>query len=86
MYDTPTTLHTSPEVRSRNSSLSGFVNTSNTNAMSSRQGSLASQIFCPTVIGVNIMARNDIKLPIFNGNGLEYSCQHWFLCESMWTV
>ena len=35
-YETPTTLRTSPEVRSKNSSSSGFVNTSNTNFGNSR--------------------------------------------------
>ena len=34
-YDTPTTLCISLEVRSRNSSPSGFVNTSNTNVVNS---------------------------------------------------
>ena len=33
-----------------------------------------------------MMAGNDIKLPIFNGNGLEDPEQHWFLCESVWTM
>ena len=28
----------------------------------------------------------DIKLPIFNGNGLEDPEQHLFLCEAVWTV
>ena len=28
----------------------------------------------------------DIKLPIFNGNGLEDPEKHWFLCESIWIV
>ena len=32
------------------------------------------------------MDGNDIKLLIFNGNGVEYPEQHWFLCESMWTI
>ena len=32
------------------------------------------------------MARNDIKLLIFNGIGLEDPEQHWFLCEAVWTV
>ena len=44
-YDTPTTVHTLSEVRSRNSSLGGFVNTSNTNNVNSGQGSLTSQNF-----------------------------------------
>ena len=32
------------------------------------------------------MVGDDIKLPIFNGNGLEDREQHWFLCEVVWTV
>ena len=27
------------------------------------------------------MVGDDMKLPIFNGNGLEYLEKHWFLCE-----
>ena len=34
----------------------------------------------------NIMAGNDIKLLIFNGNGLEHLEKHWFLCEAIWTM
>ena len=32
------------------------------------------------------MFGNHIKLPLFNGNGLEDLEKHWFLCESIWTV
>ena len=32
------------------------------------------------------MAGNDIKLSIFNGNGLEDPEQHWFQCESIWIM
>ena len=32
------------------------------------------------------MDGNDIKLQIFNGNGLEDPEQHWFLCEAVWKV
>ena len=32
------------------------------------------------------MARKDIKLPIFNGNGLEDPEKNWFVCEAVWTV
>ena len=82
-YGTPTTLHTSLKVRSRNSSHSGFSNISNNNCGNSGQGSPFSQTSYPIVPRTNIMAGNDIKLPIFNGNGLEYPKQHWFLCEAM---
>ena len=32
------------------------------------------------------MVGDDIKLSIFNGNGLEDPEKNWFLCESMWTM
>ena len=77
---------TSPKVISRNSSPISFVNQSNNNSGNNRQGTPTSQTFNPTVARTNIMVENDIKLPIFNGNGLEDPKQHWFLCEAMWTV
>ena len=85
-YDTPMTPRTSLEVRSKKSSPSRFVNTSNTNCGNNGQGSLTSQKICLIVPRTNIMAGNDIKLLIFNENGLEYLEQHWFLCEVVWTM
>ena len=32
------------------------------------------------------MAGDDVKLPIFHGNGTEDLEQYWFLCEAVWTV
>ena len=32
------------------------------------------------------MVEIDIKLPIFNGNGMEDREQHWFLCDAIRTV
>ena len=32
------------------------------------------------------MVGTDIKLPIFNGNGLEDPEQHWFLGDTVWIV
>ena len=32
------------------------------------------------------MVGNDIKLSIFNRNGLEDPEKHWFLCEVVWTM
>ena len=78
--------HTSMEVRSRKSSPSGFVNTSNNNFGNSGKWIPYSHTFYPAVPRTNIMARNDIKLSIFNGNGLEYPEKHWFLCEVLWIV
>ena len=35
---------------------------------------------------MHIMARDDMKLPIFNVNGSMYLEKHWFLCEVVWIV
>ena len=70
-YNSLTTMHVSPKVRSRDLSPSEFVNTSSTNAVNSRQRSLSSQNFVPTIPTINTMAGIGIKLPIFNRNGLE---------------
>ena len=80
-YTIPTTPRTFPEVRSRNSSPSGFVNKSNNSHGNSGRGIPTIQI----VPRMNRITRNDIKLPIFNGNGLEDLEQHWFLCKAIWT-
>ena len=63
-YDTHTTMHKSPKLRSKNLSSSGFVNTNSTNIVNSGKGSLTTQNFFPSVSGANIMAGIDIKLPI----------------------
>ena len=63
-----------------------IVNTTKNNSGNTGEGSPASQTFCPGVPGANIMAENDIKLLILNGNGLEDPKQHWFLCEALWTM
>ena len=31
------------------------------------------------------MERDDMKLPIFHGNGTDDLKQYWFLCEAVWT-
>ena len=30
------------------------------------------------------MDTTNVKLPTFNGNGIEDPKQHWFLCEAVW--
>ena len=85
-YGTPAIPHTSPEVVFRNMFPSRLVNLNSTNTVNSGQGSLTTQKHSPSVLGSNIMPRIDIKLPIFNGNGLKDPEQHWFLCEVVWTV
>ena len=32
------------------------------------------------------MAGDEMKLPIFNGNGTDDLEQYWFLCEAIWTA
>ena len=32
------------------------------------------------------MVGDEMKLPIFNGNGIDDSEQYWFLCEAVWTT
>ena len=69
-------MNTSPEVISRDLYPSAFVNTSSTNIVNSGQGSSTSQNFVTTVLAINTMDGSNIKLPIFNGNGLEDLEQH----------
>ena len=32
------------------------------------------------------MVGDDVKLPLFHGNMIEYPEQYWFLCQAVWTV
>ena len=32
------------------------------------------------------MEGDDMKLPMFHGNGTDDQEQYWFLCEAVWTV
>ena len=59
------------ELICRNSYPSGFVNTSNTNGVNRGQGSLTSHKKIIVVPIVNTIDANDIKLLIFNGNGVD---------------
>ena len=71
-----------PEVSTREPYPSISVNTSSTNAINRGQRSLTSPHFVPTnKVPINPMAGIEIKLPIFNGNGLEDQEKHWFLCD-----
>ena len=85
-YDIPMNPCTSPQVISRNTSPSGFDNSTNNSSGTSSHGTPTSRIFNSIVPRVNIMAGNDIKLQIFNGNGLEDLEKHWFPCEALWTI
>ena len=33
-----------------------------------------------------LMVGTDVRLPTFNGNGIEDLEKHWFLCEAVWMV
>ena len=85
-YGIPVTPHTSPKVRSIKTSPCGFANPTNNNSGTSRQGTPTREIFNSIVTRLNRMDENDVKLSIFNGNGLEDLEQHWFLYEAIWTV
>ena len=79
------TLRTSPttEVRPKSALKCGFVNHSNSNSRDSNKGVPTCRTFNSnfSIPQVNKMSGSDIKLPRFNGNGLEDPEQHWFLCE-----
>ena len=40
----------------------------------------------PEYPNANSMAVTDVRLPTFNGNGMEDPKQHWFLYEAIWMV
>ena len=84
--NTPESPRASPEEIYTDLYPSKFVNTSNTNVVNRIQAIPARQTFLPYTPTVNIMVGFDIKLPIFNGNGLEDPKQHWFLCEFIWIM
>jgi hypothetical protein len=29
---------------------------------------------------------DEVRIPIFRGDGFEDSVQHWFLCEAIWNI
>ena len=89
-YEIPTNSHTSLASKLRPKSVSKcfFSNQSNSNSQDS--GKKVPTVG-PSNSGSSVpqrhkMAEDDMKLPIFNGNGLEDAEQHWFLCDAVWTV
>ena len=81
-YITPTVL---PEVRSRASSPERVVNTDSASTTTSTQ-KVTPLLNSSDNNDANSMARHDIRLPTFNGNGAEDLEQHWFLYEHVWMV
>ena len=84
-YDIRTTPHIYliSEVRPKSVSKCFLSNPINNNSHDSGQNVLTTG---PSHSGSsspqrNRMVEDDMRLPIFNGNGLEDPKQHWFLCE-----
>ena len=65
------TLGVSPKVRSRASSLERVVNTDSASITTSAQEKPPPLNQSSNNPGTNAMAREDIRLPTFNGNGAE---------------
>ena len=62
------------------------MNTSSTSVATSAQGIPTSLECSLNFPDTDSMAGTDIRLPTFNGNGVEDLEQHWFLCEAIWMV
>ena len=76
----------SPEVRSRVSSPERTATIGSVSpATSVREGTppVNSE---PGNPDTNSMVATDVRLPTFNGNGMEHLEQHWFLYEAVWMV
>ena len=82
-YNTP---GESLEVRSRTSSLERVVNTGTSSDSTSAQGIPPSLDYPLDILNTKSMAGEDIRLPTFNGNGVEDLEKHRFLCEAVWTI
>ena len=76
-----TTLGASPEVRSGTSSHERPMNTGSTSATTSTQGIPPSLNCSLSILDVDSMVGTDIRLPTFNGSGVEDPEKHWFLYE-----
>ena len=77
---------TLPKIILQGISPSDSINTSTTNTVNHEQGSPTSPNFVSNVPTTNTMLGAHIKLPIFNGKGLEDLEQHWLLCEFVCTL
>ena len=62
------------------------MNTGSTIVVASSQGSPPSLNCLLNIPNIDSMVGTDIRLPTFNGNGVEDPEQHWFLCEAVWMV
>ena len=76
----------SPEVRSRISSPERTANTGSVSPVISVREGTPPMNYEPENLDANSMATMDVRLPTFNGNGMEDLEQHWFVCEAVWMV
>ena len=76
----------SPEARSRVSSPERTGNTDSASPGTSAQEGTPPLNPVPEEPHANSMAATDVRLPTFNGNGMEDPKQHWFLCDVVWMV
>ena len=83
----------SPEVRHRSSSPKKVMDISSLSARTGVQGGPSVTPENPSNLGnlvnnpnATLMAGTDVRLPTFNGNGIEDPEQHWFLYEAVWMV
>ena len=74
------------EVISRASSPERIVNIDSSSTMTSTQEKTPLLYQSSDNLDANTMVGVDIQLPTFNGNGIEYPEQHWFICEVVWMV
>ena len=88
-YDIP---RRSPEVRPRSSLPKPLVNNSSPSVRTGAQGSPLAILVNPSNSrnlvnnpSATLMVGKDIRLPRFNGNGIDDPEQHGFLCEVVWT-
>ena len=75
-----------PEVRSRASYPKRVVNIDSASIATSMQEGTPPLNYSSDNHDANSMVGHDIRLPTFNGNGVEDLEQHWFLCEVVWMV
>ena len=81
-----TMLLASLEVIYRTSSPTRIVDTRSTSSATSAQGIPPSLNCSLNNPDTDSMASTNIRLLALNGNGVEDTEQHWFLCEAIWMV
>ena len=82
-----------PRVRIGSPSCEPLLRTSSSSGETGVQGGPPTVLVNPVDSGnsvnnldASIMARTDVRLPTFTGDGTEDPEKHWFLCEAIWMV